>query len=282
MDVLDYTDYRLFLKDWYWETKKSNKSLSFRNMSRRLGFKSPNHFHLVISEKRHLSSHSFTEILKILKPTPQEKEFLNQLFIASTSKDEEKCRTAQEKIRMMKSHKEKDDLRENTFKIIGDMLAWYIKSAAPTFEGMTFQTLRDKIRTMSNFPLKNVQVENAIRKLESMDLLKIENGVCRFEHSNVKTKWDHDKSEIKKHHENTLDLAKQTIPWGIQKRFFSSVTVPCDDEMMEFVKSEIRSLCLKVLEMSNAKSATPEKLTKVSTLHFSLFPFFEFKPTESD
>ena len=55
-DIYNYLDYRQFIQAYYSAAKENTKSMSFRYLSRRAGFSSPNFIKLVMDGQRNLSA----------------------------------------------------------------------------------------------------------------------------------------------------------------------------------------------------------------------------------
>lgn len=72
-------------------------------------------------------------------------------------------------------------------------------------------------------------------------------------------------------------LALQTIPWPIDKRFFSNVTIPANATILEVAKKEIRDLCIKLLQLSNSQINDAAGCKQVVALQFAMFPYFTFE-----
>lgn len=54
-DVLEYLDYRAYLKDWYAARKRQEKSFSYRVLAREVGYRSHAFFSLVLQRKSNIS-----------------------------------------------------------------------------------------------------------------------------------------------------------------------------------------------------------------------------------
>lgn len=66
-DISTYDDFRLFLRDWFERRKKIDPSWTYREFSRRAGFKSPNQLWLVIRGKRNVTPESLPQYLSVLE-----------------------------------------------------------------------------------------------------------------------------------------------------------------------------------------------------------------------
>lgn len=62
--VLDYLDIKKFMEDWIQYKKSQKKSTSYRMLSKKAGFKSPNYLQLIIQGKKKLSPLSAEQVAK--------------------------------------------------------------------------------------------------------------------------------------------------------------------------------------------------------------------------
>lgn len=276
ISVYSYSDYREFLGDWFWASKKRNDKMSFRFMSKHMGLKAPNHFHLVISKKRHLSKATLEKILKLLKLDPRERQFLKLLFSENIAKSPEQRAQAKTQIDLLRRHVARGDAKDSQLQVVVNQLAWYIKMGALVFAGKTRGELTDLVQRTCAFPVNAGEVEDALRILESSHLLRFDEGLSCFDESSVTTKWDLDRFEIKQHHLSNMRLAMQSVAWPIDQRFLSSVTIACDEDLYQSVIADVRTLCLSILERSNNKIVSANDAKKVVTLQLALFPYFRF------
>ena len=279
MPMYDYQDYRDFLHDWFWTSKAINPKVSFRYMSKHLGLSSPNHFHLVVSKKRHLSPATFLKVVKIVKPSSRERQYLKLLFTKDLETNQAARLELENQLSLLREQNNHADLADQQYLVVSNALAWYIKMGAIVFDQKSQTEIEKIVRESSQFPIAENHVASALKTLTDSGFAVIEDEIYKFDFANVATKWDFDRSEIKNHHANNLKLALQTISWPIDQRFFSSVTIPCDEDTYQMMITEVRNLCLKILDRSNKGVDSSDSCKKVATLQFSLFPFFVF-PTD--
>jgi uncharacterized protein (TIGR02147 family) len=64
--VVDYLDYRTYLKDWYTQSKARNRKVSFRWLAAKAGFASPSFAKLVMEGKRNLGPDGVAGLAKAL------------------------------------------------------------------------------------------------------------------------------------------------------------------------------------------------------------------------
>lgn len=53
--IFDYSDYRSYLANYYWEMKAQNPRFSYRDLAKHAGFKSAGHFTKIIQRKANIS-----------------------------------------------------------------------------------------------------------------------------------------------------------------------------------------------------------------------------------
>jgi uncharacterized protein (TIGR02147 family) len=276
LNIYDFSDYRAYLHDWFWQAKKTNKKLSFRYVAKQLGLSSPNHFHLVVSQKRHLSEKSFEKVVRFLRLNSRRRQYFKLLFQHNLAKTEDAKQEYARQIHNLRQAGLQDDMSEEQYRILSNTLAWYIKMGAIAFDGCSVDELKKRVKQHSLFQVEDRQIDDALQILVDMNLLNVEQNVCHFDMANVTTKWDFDRFEIKTHHANTMKLALETIGWPIDQRFFTSVTIPCNAEVYQFIVEEVRHLALRALEFSNQRITTVDDAEKVVSLQFAMFPYFDF------
>lgn len=265
------------MNDWYKAGKVLNNKLSFRFIARQLGLKSPNHFQLVITRQRHFSKPTLAKMQKILKLSSREKSYLDLLFAHSQEKSPKKLTEIEQKITRLGTELLSTEVNFETYALLANSLAWYMKMGALRFHGKSGDEIRDMVLASCPFPLTAADVQAALDLLETIKGVRVEEGSYLFEMDNLKTEWDFDDMKIKQFHYNNMLLAMQSIPWPIQKRFFSNLTIPCNPDMVETVKKEIRDLCLKLLNLSNSQIQNEADCQQVMSLQFAFFPYFLFE-----
>lgn len=274
--IASYTDYRDYLADWFRAAKIANPKVSFRFVARHLGLKAPNHFHLVISKKRHLSATTIEKVSRFLKLTSKEKQYLKILFTWDQATNNDDKAKMSERLIALRSQLGRENQDSSDLPIIGHQMAWYIKTASWIFEGKTREEITRIVKAHAAFPVSEIDVNQALTILETTQMLQFECGLARFVGEAIISKWDFDREEIKRHHASNLALAAQTLSWPIDERFHTSVTVPCSKELYDEFVASARDLCRTIFEKSNAQVSDPSDIDKVVTVQLAVFPFFNF------
>ena len=277
-----YDDYRSYLRDWFWTSKQRNPRLSFRSVSRRLGLKAPNHFHLVITEKRHLSKALFEKALTMIKVGTRERHFLRLLHEISHARTPEATADLRGQIEVLRKASGREDLGSDQYRLVAHTLAWHIRMAARKFQGVTLDQLIKVVKSSSVFAVDDDQIDEAVRLLTGLGLMKVDDKqCCHFDEDDITTRWNFESDAVKAHHAGNLNLALQTVPWPMDRRFFTSVTVPCTPGFRDEIVADLRTLCLKILDASKSRDEDGVPANQLATLQIALFPFFDFSQTSS-
>ena len=276
INVYNYDDYRALLHDWFWTVKETNAKLSFRYVSRSLSLKAPNHFHLVITRKRHLSLAILDKVLRLMKLESMERQYVKILFRENLAKSAESKQELANQRDLMRAAPRTQNSESSGLRVVGHSLAWYIKMGGVVFEGKSRDEVVKLVKSSTRFAVTDLEINQAIDTLLDARQLEFVDGVSRFEGGSILTKWDFDSADIKRHHQVNLSLAADTVAWPVDQRFLSSVTVPCDEDLYQAIVSDVRTLCLSILERSNKKIVASEDASKVVTLQLALFPYFKF------
>src|SRR3989338_1498037 len=84
--ITDYTDYALFIKD-YFNSKRNSDGFSFRQFAKCSGFKSPSYLKLIIDKKRKISEKSLGKFMLGLGLSGDEKKYFVLLVRYNNEQD---------------------------------------------------------------------------------------------------------------------------------------------------------------------------------------------------
>lgn len=84
--IFSYINYRLFLRDYYEEQKKTTRVFSYRFFSQKAGINSPNFLKQIIESKRNLTSLTIDKFITALKLNNKEASFFRHLVLFNQAK----------------------------------------------------------------------------------------------------------------------------------------------------------------------------------------------------
>lgn len=169
ISIFNYTNYRLFMRDYYLCEKKKNTHFSHRYIAQRVGFNSPGLFNQLINGKTKLSNHLMVNFSKFFKFKKREIEYF-QLLVSF-----EKAKTNQEKryfFDTMMNYKEikKRILTPEQFVIYKK---WYYTVVRNLFKHYKFNGDFKKLANMLQPSITEFEAIEAVNVLLKLQLVKI-------------------------------------------------------------------------------------------------------------
>ena len=79
INIFEYQNHRLYLKDYYEEQKKTTKYFSYRYFSKKAGINAPAFLYYVINNKRNLTKKSIAKISLAIEHNREEAEYFENL-----------------------------------------------------------------------------------------------------------------------------------------------------------------------------------------------------------
>ena len=87
VDVFSYLDYRQLLQDLYADRKKTDPTLSYRSLAKKVGFNSAGFFTNILRGKRGISAQIVEKFSKFFKLKIKERQYFELLVNANQAKN---------------------------------------------------------------------------------------------------------------------------------------------------------------------------------------------------
>ena len=270
--IFEYTEYRLFLQDYYLRTKELRPEFSFRVFSRLAGFSSPNFLKLVIKGERNLSLESIPKFVAALKLRKDEARFFESLVLLSQAKAPEAKRQLTEKVLGFRSYKKFHPLKGDEYRYYTQ---WYW---VPVRELVGLPDFDESPEWVAKTLLPAITVEQAKEALEGLEKLGLISrdsaGQLRQTDSVVTTEDEFSSAAFREFHREMLKRASESIALiPRMERELSAATVGLSEESAKRVKLMIQKLRKKILEIAD-QDAHPERVYQVG---LQLFPLSKKK-----
>jgi hypothetical protein len=212
-----------------------------------------------------------------MKLEARDRQYVKLLFREGCTKSEEERDKLKSQRRLLRSSRNNETHKQDEqMQIVGHRLAWYIKMGSIFFDGKSRSEIIKSVVTNSRFPVSEREADQALDILLAARQLQFVDGLSQFEGSSILTKWDFDSHSIKTHHASNLSLAIDSLKWPVNHRFHTGVTVACSEDFYQNIISEVRALCMSILDRAEQNSLSIDETSKVVTLQRGLFPFFTF------
>jgi uncharacterized protein (TIGR02147 family) len=244
--IFSYTDYRAFLKDYFFHKKAENKSFSLRVLSDRAGFKARDYILRVMNNTRNLSQSGIFMLSRALRLSAKEADYFLNLVGFNQSKIPSEKEFFYKKMSDICKYGRHQKLRQDQYELFSE---WYYSALRSLLPVMDF---KGDYAEMGNFldpPLPPAQVKKAVELLMHLGLMSQDkNG--RFAVSTpALTAGDEVKSvALMQFHRQSLDLAKRAIErYPAEERDISGVTMSLSQAGFERLKAEIRDFRKRVM-----------------------------------
>lgn len=267
LSVLDYDDYRLFLKDLYSARKASRAGYSYRRFAEDLGFTPSNFIHLVVSGKRNLSQDAIDKIKSHLKKwTAQQKKFFQNLVFFNQSGQ----------------GVERDRYRAELDKILGKKRALLNPDQDAYFSNWYVPVIRE-ILALKGFVsdlswivhklkprVERTKVQEALRVLARLKMIvKRETGWSQND-EHLATPAEITSDLVHNYHAEMLKLSAQAIDLPAESRDVSAMTMSLSPAQFAWLKQRVVDFRDEIQQ--ELQGMDDKEHTLVAQLNIQLFP----------
>lgn len=266
--VYEYTDYRCFLKDKFYDLNKKNPLFSYRSFSRHAGFASPGALQRIISGERNLGEEGARKIAKAFRLGERERRYFELLVKFNQATD------AEEKDRYFR------ELSQNKKFIEAMPLAaaqchlfshWYYVAILELVRTETKEKKGAKwLQRHLNPPVGLVEIRHAIRELKELGLLEEKKGQLRRKETMIKTDDEVVSAAVTRYHTQMSELAARAVlKEDHREREFTTLTVITSEKGFQEAKRQLRLMRDQL--HSTLEQMTDEPKTFVGHLNLQLF-----------
>lgn len=168
-----YTDYRIYLNDYYKYKKKASGFFSYRQFCMKAGLKSPSIYREVVAGKRNLTLQTIGAFIKGLGLSDRDGKFFENLVLFNQAKTEEAKRKYLSILRGLKYRKPQKLIPVHLFEYYEKWYNPVIRELAVTVDWKgDFSLLARSV----NPPIKTSQARESVELLLRLGFLKKDNG----------------------------------------------------------------------------------------------------------
>jgi len=227
-ELLEYMNYREYLKDWYLWMKDTRQGFSYRTFSRWAGFKSPNQLQLIIKGKRNITPETINLFVRILKLNRRQRTYFELLVnLNQATSAESKAGYLMELTGYFKKYK--DNLRHSQLEYL---MRWYYPVIRELMTTQGFRPERHYIAKRVGHGITPRNVDEAIEKLVQLGLVKKDKGGSLVQTDAVVTTGpETDAAASYFYHWQMMHLAVAALNEQLpHERNFSGITLACREE----------------------------------------------------
>jgi uncharacterized protein (TIGR02147 family) len=268
INIFEYQNYRLYLRDYYNDQKASKKYFSYRYFSKKAGINASAFLYYVIENKRNLTKNS---ILKISRAIGHNREealyFENLVFFNQSDTIAEKTKYYNEIIEARKPI-DINSIEKDRYEYFSE---WYhcIVREAVTF--LDFQNDYKKLGSFLVPQISETQAASSVRLLEKLGFIeKDDTGLYHQTDRLISAKPEsQDAFIIEKFQTEMLELAQKAYDlWPRADRMSSSTTLSISRQTFELLKHKTREFRREILEIARLD----DSMDQVFQLTMNLFP----------
>jgi len=265
LDVLDYLEYREFLRDWYGESKRLNRFTSYRYLAQKTGL-DPAWIVRVFQKEGHLGEEFIPAFIRLCGFDDRRAEYFRILhrFCKTKSPDDQR-----EHFKRLMELRELDarHLESPEMVYFSD---WYIV-ALRALIGITEDTSDvEALGRRLSPPIKPEEARSAFEVLQKLGLVEPDGrGGSNITDRLVTTGSNVQSSAVRQYHRRILELAQESLDrHPPEQRDISSVALTFNEDDIGEVKERIAEFRRGLLQFARAS----EGANRVYQLNVSLFP----------
>lgn len=275
-DIYNYLDYRQFIQAYYSAAKENTKSMSFRYLSRRAGFSSPNFIKLVMDGQRNLSEDGARRVAGALNLKGEAINFFCSLVAFNQATNAMAQNEAYERIAASKRFRQARHLDHSMFEYLS---RWYYPAIREMAARADFKDDPTWIAKQLLPPITTSEAKRAMDVLFSLELIERDKqGKIQRKDPIVTTGHEVRSLAIGNYHRQMIELGGQSIERvDSQHRDISAMTACIDAKTAAEIKKRIHSFRETIIDLCEN---TPQQ-NLVYQMNIQLFPMNKIPSDES-
>ncbi len=266
--VLNYTNYRLFLRELYAYRKTERATYSFRELSKDFGFTASNFLHLVIAGQRNLSTNAINKIKSNVRWSAQAKKYFQHLvlFNQATKPEERKAHlTELEKI----LGKKRTLLKPDQYRYFSH---WFMPVLKELVALKGFVSHLNWISKKLKPQVPEDEVREGLRVLENLKMIEKKGGKWVQSQEHLTTPREVNSDMIHHYHQEMLRLSLSALGMPSAERDVSAMTMSLSEAQYDWLKQRVMDFRDEIQQELQGMTDAP---TRVAQLNIQLFPVTE-------
>lgn len=272
-NIFEYSDHRVFLKDFFEFKKAESPAFSFRRFAQLAGFASPNFLKLAYDGKRNLTLESVQKISNAFKLSRAEAEFLTNLVFFCQAKSSEEKNKYYERMNRSKTYRDIKSLEKDQFDYYTH---WYHIVIRELVETDDFREDYEWIAKRIEPKISAKQVEDAVALLLKLRLLSRDStGRLKQSEANISTGPEVRSLAVMNFHKRMLALANESLEKvASSDRDVSGATFAISESQMQELKKRVYHFRKSILTWL---SSSPETKDHIYQLAIQIFPLTDLQ-----
>ena len=269
-EIRSYSDYRIFLKDFFSYKKNENSNYSHRVFIRKAEMSSPSHLKMVIDGKRNLTGKTLKKYISAIGLKKKDATFFSLLVNYNQEANHEEKIALFQEIMTERRKKGLSDIEEAQYDFLSK---WHYVAIYCLVDLKGFNSnphwIASKLKKKVSIP----NIEKALSELKRLKLItEDESGELHQTNGPLDTSDQVQSLAFRTYHKNMGELAISSLEnEKVEHREFNGVTIPIDIDKLSEVKEMIRAFRIELNEVAS----NMENPNEVYQMNIHFFPLTE-------
>ncbi|MDQ3001494.1 MAG: TIGR02147 family protein [Fibrobacterota bacterium] len=266
-NLLLYSDYRVFLKEYYETHKSTNPNFSFRFLSQKAGINSSAFYKYIMDGKRNLTKTTILKTCLALKLKDKDAEYFENLVFFNQAKTLKEKNSYFVKLTKLRGNYDKRKVKEDQFAFYGE---WHHSALRELLECLRFTGDFESLAKKLTPAITAKQAEESLALLARLGMAKKDaQGRWRQSDPVLTTDGQVDAKIVVEFQQKMLRLAMEAFEKAkTEERLMASTTFGISEETFELFKKKIRDLKAELLELARLD----QNPSRAYQLNLNLFP----------
>ena len=265
-DILQYTNYRVYLKDYYTWRKKHTAAFSLRFFAEKAGLSSHAHLKLAMDGKRNVTKETVTKLIIGLGLQGRRAEYFENLVFFNQARNDREKQLFYDKLLKMSPNSRLRKLESTQFRIFRE---WYHSLIREMVTLKDFNAAPEWISRRMVDKVSGQRVQDSLKLLLDLGLLtRTANG---FKQNDALLTTDDEVADmlVKQYHQQMIAQALAALATQPgERRDVSSLTFPIKRKDFPVLKKHLQLMRKELLNFS----AGPGEGEEIVQVNIQLFP----------
>jgi len=265
-DILQYTNYRVYLKDYYEFRKKHSQAFSLRFFAEKAGLSSHAHLKLAMDGKRNVTKETATKLIVGLGIQGRRADYFENLVFFNQAKNDSEKKLFYDKLLRVSSRSRLRKMDDSQFRIFRE---WYHSVIREMVALKDFNRTPEWISQQLAGRVSPSRVQESLKLLQDTGL--IVRTANSYKQADTLLTTDDEVSDllVKEYHQQMLQQAQNALlKLPGDKRDISSLTFPIRKKDFPVLKKHLQLMRKELLSFS-AGSGEGDEIVQVN---IQLFP----------
>ncbi len=275
VNIFDYTDYRLFLKEYHTLRKESDSRFSHRFFAQKAGYSSTGYYSNVVKGVLNLTKKYIPKFIHALGLEGKEADYFKLMIQYSHEMiPAERQIVYEQMIALMPPKAQRMKLSQKSF-----YQCWYTSAVLIALDILDFEDDYKELSDFINPPIKVIEAKKCVALLKELGLI-VQDGNGFWKQTNAKIVGGEEVGvhTIHQYQSQFMEMASEAqARYAPKDRFISTKTISTSKRGLERIKQSVRELYVNIDSIVLAES----EASQVYQCNIQFFPITKDKHDES-